>query len=327
MNDVPSDPADDSAPDLSICIVSYRCRESLIACLAAHRPNPPSLRTETFLVDNHSADGSVEAVAARFADVDVTVLADNRGFAYAANRGLARARGRYVLLLNPDVRVSGNTLARAVAFLDGDPTWGALGIRLRYPDGRIQGTCGHFPDTVAVLARSFGVHNLLQRCAPWAAREDLGYFCFPDDLHEVDGVLGAFLLVRHVELARVGLLDEGYFLYGEDLDWCRRARRLGVRIVHHPRLEAVHEQGTSAAQVPLRSLRHFHRSAVRYHRLHERPTLPPWARPIARASLSVRYALALARHLLGWWPAHRVYLHLRRDRASAPERTVSGGST
>lgn len=326
MNGAPRDPADDSAPDLSICIVSYRCRDSLLACLTALRSGPPSLRIETLVVDNHSADGSVEAVRTGFSDVDVTELADNRGFAYAANHGLARARGRYVLLLNPDVRVSGTTLARAVEFLDGDPTWGVLGIRLRYPDGRIQGSCGHFPDTVAVLARSLGAHNLLMRFAPCAARENLPYFCFPSDIHEVDGVLGAFLMVRRKELARVGLLDEGYFLYGEDVDWCRRARRLGVRIVHNSHLEAVHEQGTSAAQVPWRSLRHFHRSAVRYHRLHERPTLPWWARPIARASLSVRYALAVARHLLGWRPAHRVYLELRRDSVSPPNRAVSGGS-
>ncbi len=319
-------PANASEPDLSICIVSYRCRDSLLACLTALRSGPPSLRIETLVVDNHSADGSVEAVRTGFSDVDVTELADNRGFAYAANHGLARARGRYVLLLNPDVRVSGTTLARAVEFLDGDPTWGVLGIRLRYPDGRIQGSCGHFPDTVAVLARSLGIQNLLLRCTAFAARENLAYFCFPSDVHEVDGMLGAFLLVRREVLARVGLLDEGYFLYGEDIDWCRRARGLGVRIVHHPGLEAVHAQGTSAARVPLRSLRHFHASAVRYYHLHERSTLPRWVRPIARASLSVRYALALVKHALGWRPAHRVYLELRPARAAGHHRAISGDS-
>lgn len=319
-------PANASEPDLSICIVSYRCRDSLLACLAAYGAGRSELRAETLVVDNGSGDGAVEAVRARFPDVDVTAFDTNRGFAFAANRALARARGRFVLLLNPDVRVSAETLAAAAAALDEHPAWGVLGIRLRYSDGQVQGTCGHFPDTFAVLARSLGIQNLLLRCTAFAARENLAYFCFPSDVHEVDGMLGAFLLVRREVLARVGLLDEGYFLYGEDIDWCRRARGLGVRIVHHPGLEAVHAQGTSAARVPLRSLRHFHASAVRYHRLHERSTLPRWVRPIARASLSVRYALALVKHALGWRPAHRVYLELRPARAAGHHRAISGDS-
>jgi len=217
-------------PDVSICIVAYRCRESLVASLAQQRRRrqPSATTIETIVVDNGSGDGTVEAVREAFPDVRLEALDDNRGFAHAANRALKLGGGRYLLLLNPDVQVSGDALDEAVRFLDGNPRWGVLGIRLRYPDGRIQGTCGHFPDTLAVLARSLGIHGLLARLRWFSDREDLNYFCFPAGIHEVDGVLGAFLMMRQATFDRVGPLDEGYFLYGEDLDWCRRARGAGV---------------------------------------------------------------------------------------------------
>lgn len=322
---VPTAESGRTSPDLTVCIVSFRCREALLGALAAiesrDRSDPATI--ETTVVDNGSADGTLEAVRDQFPHVQIVALDRNSGFAHAANRALLEARGRNLLLLNPDVRVTGDTLGRAIRFLDGRRDVGVLGIRLRYPDGRIQGTCGHFPDTFAIAARSLGIHGLLARLPCLRAREDLAYFCFPSSVHEVDGVLGAFLMMRRETLERVGLLDERYFLYGEDLDWCRRARRLGVRIVHDPGLEGVHAQGSSAARAPVASLRHFHRSAVRYFGEHERPGLPAAIALLARASLSVRYWLALARHALGLGRAHRIYLVLRGQSDGPPTASVA----
>ncbi|MBK7975841.1 MAG: glycosyltransferase family 2 protein [Deltaproteobacteria bacterium] len=303
-----------ASPDLSICIVSFRCRDEVLGALEAIGQGDvgPSTTFETIVVDNDSNDGTVEEIRRRFPSVRLVALDRNHGFAHAANRALRDASGRNLLLLNPDVRVTGDTLLRAVSVLDEHPTIGALGIRLRYPDGRIQGTCGHFPDTFAVIARSLGIHGLLARLPMLRSRENLAYFCFPSERHEVDGVLGAFLMMRRNTLERVGPLDAGYFLYGEDLDWCRRARRVGVRLVYEPALEGVHAQGSSAARVPVASLRHFHRSALRYFDAHERPGLPAWVALLARASLAVRYWLALGRHALGLGHAQRIYLVLRR---------------
>jgi len=281
---------------------------------------------EAIVVDNASGDGTIESVGTQFPNVRVIALDRNRGFACAANRALLEATGRVVLLLNPDVRVTGDTLSRAVRLLDERPDVGALSIRLRQPDGRIQGSCGHFPDAFALAARTFGIHGLLARLPWFRTRENLAYFCFPSSLHEVDGVLGAFLMMPRRTLERVGLFDERYFLYGEDLDWCRRARSMGVRIVHDPRLEGIHAQGSSAARVPLASLRHFHRSAVRYFDEHERPSLPYWLAVLARASLSVRYGLALGRHALGLRPAHRIYLVLRRPGIAPATASIAARS-
>lgn len=326
--EVPSNEPGHQPPDLSVCIVSYRCRDTLLGALAAMGELPEFTETaiETIVVDNGSADGTAEAVRDRFPGVRLAALGRNLGFARAANIALLGARSRNVLLLNPDVRVTGDTLARAVRFLDSHPDVGVLSIRLRYPDGRVQGTCGHFPDAFAVAARSLGVHGLLTRLPGFRAREGLPYFCFPGSLHDVDLVLGAFLMVRRDTLERVGVLDESYFLYGEDLDWCRRARALGIRIVYDPSLEAVHAQGSSAAKAPVTSLRHFHRSAVRYFEEHERPGLPPLLGLLARGSLTVRHWLALTRHVLGFGAAHRIYLVLRATGDRSPDAPVAATS-
>jgi GT2 family glycosyltransferase len=312
-------------PDLSVCIVSFRCRDSLLDTLSAvERRGPSATATiEIIVVDNGSRDGTVESVRRMFPSVRVEALDTNHGLSHAANRAVEVSSGRQLLLLNPDVQVTGDTLNRGVHFLDEHPECGALGIRLRYPDGRIQGTCGHFPDTLAILARSLGIHALLAPLPRFKARENLRYFCFPAALHEVDGVLGAFLMMPRDTWERVGPLDERYFLYGEDLDWCRRARKLGIRIFYHPNLEANHAQGTSAASVPLASLRHFHRSAVRYYQNHESPGLPLVVRFIARTSLTIRFALAVARHVVGFGPAHQIYLVLRGSGAGDSPRRIA----
>ncbi len=327
-----SQPESPRRPDLSVCIVSYRCREALGACLAALGAGAGSAddSVETIVIDNASCDGTEAKLAARFPSVVRRILPRNLGFAAAANRALELARGRYLLLLNPDVRVDPVTLRRAVELMEREPEWGALGIRLRYPDGRVQGSCGHFPDPFALAARSLGIHELLRRMPRFRDRENLSYFCFPTSIHEVDGIVGAFLLFRREVYERVGPLDEQYFLYAEDLDWCRRARAAGVRLVFHPGLEATHAQGSSAAREPLRSLRHFHRSSVRYHRIHEAPALPALLRPIARLSLAVRFGLAVVRHLSGLAPAQRTYLVLRgigpdAIRRSGPPVSASRG--
>lgn len=315
-------------PDLSVCIVSFRCRDALLAALGAlataTTPGVPTI--ETIVVDNASHDGTLEAVRSQFPSVRLVALERNHGFAYAANRALIESSGRTVLLLNPDVRVDADTLRRAVRFLDERPEFGVLGIRLLHPDGRVQGTCGHFPDHFALAARSLGIHDLLARLPWFRARKDLPYFCFPSSVHEVDAVLGAFVMMPRRTLERVGLLDETYFLYGEDLDWCRRARRLGIRIVHDPDLVGVHAQGSSAARAPFTSLRHFHRSAVRYFEEHERPGLPRWLALVARGSLSVRYGLALGRHALGLGRANRIYLVLRQPSAASSAVEIAARS-
>jgi GT2 family glycosyltransferase len=295
--------------DVSVCIVAHECRDALLGTLAALRRGADGLAVEVCVVDNASSDGTVAAVRACEPAVTLVANGRNEGFARAANRAIRAAGGRYVLLLNPDVALEGATLAKLVAWADAHPEADVVGCRLLAHDGRVQGACGYVPGRVALAARTLGIHNLLARCLP--GRRDLAYFAFPEAPAEVDLLVGALWLARRAAFERVGLLDEGYFLYGEYMDWCRRARARGLRLVHHPGFAAVHAQGTSASRAPLAALAHFHRSAVRYHRLHEAPALSRVERVLARASLGARYALARLRHALRGTGAQSVYLDLR----------------
>lgn len=308
-------------PRLDVVVVSYRCRAAVLRCLdaLASKETIDGLgAVSVHVVDNGSGDGTVEAIRREHPAARVTALPENRGFAAAANVGFRAARGELVLLLNPDVRLTPSALASLVRHLAEHPEVGVVGPRLLQPDGRTQGACGMSPSRLGLVLRTFGVAGVCFRHGPFRGDERLPYFVFPDAPKAVDLLVGAVWLMRREVLEQIGELDERYFLYGEDLDWCRRARAAGVTIVHHPGIEAAHEQGASASRAPLTSLEHFHRSSVRYHVAHEASELPAWFRPLARASLLARYGIARVRHAIGVRGAHRAYLTLDPREANEP---------
>ena len=205
-------------------------------------------------------------VAAEFPWVRLIANTDDRGFTGGNNQGLAISRGRYVLFLNPDTQVTGDALARMVAYMEANPSTGALGPRLRYGDGSPQPSRRRFPDFATALFESTPLawhwpDN------PWARR----YRCedIPDDQAQpVDWVVGAALLSRREVLDQVGGFDEGYFMYSEELDWCRRAAGAGWQTVYLPEALIVHYEGKSSEQaVAARHIR-FQTSKLRYFRKH-----------------------------------------------------------
>ena len=254
-------PAVDAA-DVSIVVVSYNTAALLRQCLASVRADVGPSR-EVFVVDNASTDGSAALVAAEFPEVHLIANDANVGFTRANNQALRIARGRHLLLLNPDAELRLGALATLVGCLDADPTLGVVGPRLHYPDGELQSSRRRFP----TLATGFVESTILQR---WFPRLPMlrRYYC--DDLPvdrqcDVDWVVGACLLARREAADRVGFLDERFFMYSEELDWCRRIKDAGWRIAYVPSAVVIHHESRSAEQNLARRDVLFNESKVRYY--------------------------------------------------------------
>jgi N-acetylglucosaminyl-diphospho-decaprenol L-rhamnosyltransferase len=283
------------AADLSIIIVSWNTRALLLRCLMALPAATDGLRVETIVVDNGSTDGTPEAVRAQFPTVQLIEPGRNLGFAGGNNRGLAAAAGRMVCLLNPDTEPRPGALAALVACLDAQPTVGAAGPRLLNPDGSEQAVGFRFP-TLAQIALDF--FALGGRFA--ASRLNGRYPHQPRDrAFPIDFPLGACIVARREAVAATGPLDEGYFMYSEEVDWCRRLRAAGWEIVCLPTAEVVHRGGQSTAQASALMFVELHRSRLRYYRRFHSPTFVATARLITRAGVLKETFIAWRRYRHG----------------------------
>jgi len=232
-------------PDLSIVIVSYNVARYLAACLGSLDAGCDGLAVEVFVVDNGSRDRSADLVARQFPGVHLLLNAENLGFAKAVNRALRLARGRYVLLLNPDTVVPPGVLSRLVEVVDRWPEVGLVGPALRHPaTGALQSSFRPFPSwrtTFSHYTLAKGFLRLLPS-REWHAIVDQP---------TVDGWLsGACLLIRRNVLDRIGGLDETYFMWCEDIDYCRRAIRVGSRLLYTSETSVFHYEGKSTEQEP-----------------------------------------------------------------------------
>jgi GT2 family glycosyltransferase len=223
--------------DLSIVIVSYNTRDMLRACLCALPAATERLRTETFVVDNASSDDSAAMVAAEFPEVRLVANNANVGFTHANNQALTLSTGRYVLLLNPDTEAEPGSLTTLVHFLDTHADAGACGPKLLNSDGSLQPNGRRFPTPWREFLIVSGLRNLNRAGFDRAlefGRDDFDTEC------EVDQVLGACLLVRRVVMEQVGMLDEDFFMFYEETEWCWRIRRAGWKIFYVPQARVVH---------------------------------------------------------------------------------------
>ena len=311
--------------DLSIVIVSWNVRSLLRRCLhsvfsanSSHdradrgqstaSTQHPALTLEVVVVDNGSTDGSADMVQSEFASAHLLANADNRGFPAANNQGLALARGRHVLLLNPDTEVVDDALSVLVAFADTHPDVGVIGPQLLSPDWTVQSSRRRFP----TLATAFFESTWFQPHAPRRLLDRYYVLDQPDDLTlDVDWVKGAALMARQEAIEQVGLLDEGFFMYSEELDWCRRFRDEGWRVVYLPTARIIHHEGKSSEQaVPARHI-HFQTSKVRYFRKHHGPA----AAQILRWFLLGNYVWQLGVEGAKWLVGHKRGLRSQRIRA------------
>ncbi|MGQ9680936.1 MAG: glycosyltransferase family 2 protein [Anaerolineae bacterium] len=295
--------------DLAIVIVNYNTRELLRDCLCSVFASRLTCSYQVFVVDNASRDGSADMVAASFPQVRVLRQQDNAGYAAANNAGL-RAAGfgggqvpRYVLLLNPDTLLQPGDLAAMLGFLEEHPEAGAVGPRLVRQDGTLDRACRRsFPSPEVALYRLSGLSRLFPRSRRFG-RYNLEYLD-PNETTEVDSLVGAFMLIRGPVLDAVGLLDERFFMYGEDIDLCYRIKEQGWRIYYYPAVTVLHYKGASSSQRSRESIVHFYQAMRLFHDKHYRARtffLLNWA---IHAGIAVLGAWAVLRNELRA-PAHR----------------------
>ncbi len=246
--------------DLSIVIVNWNTRDLLRDCLASVYAGLGTLQAEVWVVDNGSADGSPTMLAEEFPRVRLISNPDNRGFAAANNQALPRAGGRYVLLLNTDTLVHGSVLPDAVAWMDDHPGAAVLGPRILNADGTLQSSATAFPSLYRLARQTLGLHK---HEAPNRGQTRL---------HRAEVISGCAMVVRRRAMALVGLLDEAFFFYGEETDWCRRFACAGWDVVFAPVGEITHFGGGSVRRLNHRRDLMLTEGTVRLHAKHSGPT-------------------------------------------------------
>lgn len=314
--------------DLSIIIVNWNVADLLEACLRSIEQGPvrlaigenaaeseDQLDVEVIVVDSASHDHSLE-VLARHAEVQVLPQAENIGFTRGNNLALKQARGRHILLLNPDTEVIGDALAWMVAYLDEHPDVGIVGPHTLNTDGSTQSTRRQFPTLVTALFES----TWLQRFAPPLVLARYYMIDAPDrGTYDVGWMQGSALMARREVFEQIGGLDEGFVMYSEEMDWCKRAADAGWRRVYLGAAQIVHHGGKSSDQVVARRHIHFQTSKVRYFRKHAGPGVAEVLRFYLLLLYGWQIALEWFKGVLGHKP------ELRRERVAAYREVLRSG--
>jgi len=236
--------------DLSIVIVTHNSRAPIETCLESLERHAPRCAAETIVVDNASSDGTAELVGSRFPWVRLVANADNRGYSRGVNEGMRLASGGAILILNPDIVVQEGSIDRLMAFMARTPDAGIVGAKLVYPDGSLQYSCRAFYTAGALVFRRTVLGKLFPRAGPLRRHLMLDYDHAA--ARAVDWVLGACMLVRRSALEKVGAMDERFFLYFEDIDWCFRMKNQGWSVYYEPASVMVHTYERSSAKSVLR---------------------------------------------------------------------------
>ncbi len=286
--------------DLSIVIVNYNTCDLLRDCLYSLYRSEGDITFNVIVVDNNSPDNSAGMVANEFPLATLITSTINGGFAYANNLGLRRAgfaadgrplpaAPRYALLLNPDTVVPPTGLADMIRFMDTTPQAGAAGPKLVMPDGNLDLACRRsFPTPQVSFYRMVGLSKLFPR-HPTFGRYNMT-FVDPDDLIEVDSVVGAFMLVRREAIAQAGLLDETYFMYGEDIDWAYQIKAHGWKIYYNPAVEVTHIK-RAASRHSAKAKVEFYRAMDIFYRKYYAATTPLWLHALVVTGINLRWRL------------------------------------
>ena len=242
--------------DLSIIIVNWNTKTLLLQCLESLSQTREGVEREVFVFDNASTDGSRAAVGERFPEVNFIQNQINLGFAKANNQALKLSKGKYVLLLNPDTQIKKGSIEEMVLFMNAHPEVGVVGGQLLNSDGSKQNSIANFPSLATELLNKSLLRWLFPKQFPGKERDYLKPI-------EVDSVIGACMIVRREAIEQVGILDEDYFLFLEETDWCYRMKRDGWKIYNLPQAEIYHFQGQSVEAEKEKAKLEYYRS--RYH--------------------------------------------------------------
>jgi GT2 family glycosyltransferase len=270
---------------ISVIVLSWNAREYLRNCLASIRETRGSVVREVIVVDNASHDGSPDMVAAEFPEVILVRSMENLGFARANNLGMRHSTGSLLALVNSDVIVHRDCFQRLAAFLAYHPEVGLVGPKVFGSDGRVQSTCGRLPTFSNTACEFLLLYKLLPR---WSAFSGFQERHLDGQKHEpVEVLSGCFWVARRTAVAEVGGLDERFFFYAEDLDWCKRFKNAGWKLMFVPEATATHFGGASSSHAPLR-----------YSIVYLQANLIYWKKHHGRLGWSVYWVLATAQHSL-----------------------------
>ena len=279
---------------LDVAIVAYRSRDMLRACLASLQAHAPP-RTRVIVVDNDSRDGTIEMIRSEFPEVDLVPAEENWGFAAATNRAIRRATGPYVLALNPDTRLRAGTVERLIALMEEKPEVGICGCRLEREDGSFDHAARRsFPTPLSALAHFSGIGKRVDSGALAAYRA-------PEVVEgQVDAVNGAFMLIRRAALDQVGLFDEGFWMYMEDLDLCYRFDQAGWVTWYESTVAITHiKAGTSGRRRGLRLNCAFHYGMYRFYRKHYAPKRSRAVNGAIYLGIGAKLAVSVVRNEVG----------------------------
>ncbi|HLP50570.1 MAG TPA: glycosyltransferase [Chitinophagales bacterium] len=252
---------------LSIVIVNYNVRYFLEQCLVSVKRAIEGIEAEVFVVDNASADGSVEMAQQRFPFVKTIANKNNVGFSVANNQAMQIATGEYVLLLNPDTVVAENTFAKCIAFMDAHANAGALGVRMIDGKGNfLPESKRGLPTPAVAFYKTFGLSALFPKSQTFG-RYHLGYLS-EHETHEVEILSGAYMFMRKSALDKVGLLDETFFMYGEDVDLSYRVIKGGYKNFYFPDTTIIHYKGESTKKGSLNYVKVFYNAMIIFARKH-----------------------------------------------------------
>jgi len=280
---------------LSIIVVSWNTQALLRACLRKLHAELADLDCEVFVVDNNSADGSAAIVADEFPWVKLTANDSNRGFAAANNQALSNATGNYVLLLNPDTEVHPGSLATLMRFLDEHPKAGVVAPQLLNTDGSVQDSCRQFPTFLGMSYELLGLSRLFPNVVRFRQYKMLDWN--HNDERQVDQPEGACLMVRRAVIEEVGILDEGYFMLFEEVDWCYRIKKAGWEIWFTPAAKVLHHYGQSIKQVKAKMILSSHRGLYRFWHKHYRGSKWYLDAPAYAGLMGLAYARILSHNI------------------------------
>jgi len=289
---------------LSVVIVNYNVRHFLEQALGSVRRAMQGIDGEVWVVDNNSADDSVRMVRERFPEVKLIANKDNPGFAIANNQAIRQSAGEYVLLLNPDTLVEEDTFRKCLIFMDKNPDAGALGCKLLDGSGKfLPESKRGFPTPWVAFCKTFGLSTLFPK-SPVFNRYHMGYLP-ENETAEVDVLAGCFMFMRKSALDKSGLLDEAFFMYGEDIDLSYRIQQAGYKNYYFPETKIIHYKGESTKKGTLNYVRTFYQAMIIFARKHfSGPRAGLFVRML-QAAIWFRAGLTLFRNFWGktWLPA------------------------
>lgn len=254
--------------EVTIVIVNWNTRDFLRSCVQSVIDQCKDCSYEIIVIDNASEDSSHEMIESEFPLVQLIANSSNKGFAFACNQGMRIAKGRYVLLLNPDTIVLDNAISKCIAFSDTRPDAGIVGCQVLGDKASILRTCFRFPSPVTILLTQLGFSSRFTNSRLLGYSEMGGWD--RKDEREVDVVTGMFMLVKQSAIEKVGLMDEDYFMYAEEADWCYRFKKAGFNRVFTPIAKIIHVDGgkKSTSQIPKRMFVQKQKSLLLFQKKH-----------------------------------------------------------